>query len=120
MKLATLETLVELEQEMVRLGRQSEGQALREVLHLLARPDPELLTTGQAAQRLDVAIPTVKRWVERGALAGVRPVGRWLISAASVDRLLQLRATLREIEQEGLPSDDELQELIISPRRPAR
>ena len=116
MKLATLETLVELEGEMIRLGRQNEGQALREALQLLARPDQELLTTGQAAERLGIAIPTVTRWVERGALVGARPSGRWLIAAASVERLLQLRAALREIEQEGFPSDDELQQLIRSPQ----
>ena len=62
-----------------------------------------LLTTGQAAARLGVAIPTVKRWIERGALDAARVRGRWLVTTASVQRQVALRETLAAVANEGFP-----------------
>ncbi|MBI4493447.1 MAG: helix-turn-helix domain-containing protein [Chloroflexi bacterium] len=118
-KLGTLDTLAELEQEMARAGRMREGEALREALRALARSDPGLLTTGQAAERLGVSIPTVKRWVERGALAGGAMGGRWLVALESVERLLRLRESLAALDREGNPTDEELRELYRKPRHPS-
>jgi excisionase family DNA binding protein len=111
---ATIRTLAELEHEMERAGRATEQQALRETLHALARPGHDLLTTGQAAERLGVSIPTVKRWVERGTLAGGSLVTRWLVSAESVDRLIRSRAALVELDREGNPTPDEIRALYSS------
>ena len=61
--LTTLETLAELEREMSEAGRSAEEQALREAVRTLARRGGEFLTTGEAADRLGVSIPTVKRWI---------------------------------------------------------
>ena len=74
---STIERLAELEQEMVASERTTVAEALREALAALVRPSRGWLTTGQAAERLDITIPTVKEWVRRGTLKG-RPVGkRW-------------------------------------------
>jgi excisionase family DNA binding protein len=109
----TIRTLAELEEEMGRAGRANEQQALRETLHALARPEHDLLTTGQAAERLGVSIPTIKRWVERGALAGGSLGTRWLISAESVDRLVRLRAAVVKLDREGNPTHEALQALYV-------
>jgi excisionase family DNA binding protein len=107
--LTTLSTLAELEEEMARAGRSREQQALRDARHALARPERGFLTTGQAADRLGVSIPTVKRWVERGALVGGATRGRWVVSTESVDRFLRLRESLLALDHEGNPDPDELQ-----------
>ena len=115
--MATLTALAELEQEMGRTGRSREEQALREALHALARPERGVLTTGQAAERLGVSIPTVKRWVERGALVGGALGRRWLVSAESVERLVRLREALVALDDEGHPTPDEICALSRRPRR---
>src|SRR5919199_4954679 len=106
-RLSTLSTLAELEREMARIGRVREEQALREARTALARPGRGVLSTGQAAERLGVSVPTVKRWVERGTLAGARVGGRWRIAAEGVDRLVRLRDSLRALDDEGNPSPEE-------------
>jgi excisionase family DNA binding protein len=109
--LATIRTLAALEQEMARTGRAAEKQALREALRSLTRPERGYLTTGQAADKLGVSIPTVKRWVERGALAGGPMGGRWLVATDSVEQLVRLRASLTELDREGNPTTEEVREL---------
>jgi excisionase family DNA binding protein len=104
--LATIRTLAALEQEMARTGRAAEKQALREALRSLTRPERGYLTTGQAADKLGVSIPTVKRWVERGALAGGPMGGRWLVATDSVEQLVRLRASLTELDREGNPTTE--------------
>src|SRR3954467_6275038 len=99
--IATLTTLAAVEQEMKQAGRVQEERALREALTALAQPGRDILTTGQAAARLGVSIPTVKRGAERGALAGYRIGNRWRISAESVDHLVRLRNSLMALEEEG-------------------
>jgi excisionase family DNA binding protein len=106
--MATLTALGELEREMERAGRAREERALREALRALVRPERGVLTTGQAAERLGVSIPTVKRWVERGALIGGALGGRWRVSAESVDRLVRLRAALVALDEEGNPTPEEV------------
>jgi excisionase family DNA binding protein len=113
---AVLDTLTQLEREMTEQGRTREEAALREAVNALARSSG-LLTTGQAADRLRVSIPTIKRWVERGALAGMATGTRWLISEADVERLVRVRRNLAELDAEGNPTDEELDELY---RRPGR
>jgi excisionase family DNA binding protein len=116
-KLATLTNLERLEREMADAGRVAEEKALREARHALARPPHGLLTTGQAAERLGISIPTVKRWLERGTLDGGRVEGRWLVATESVERLVSIRDTLRAIDAEGYPTDEELQALFSRSRR---
>ena len=55
-------------------------------------PD-ELLTTTQAAERLNVSRATVARWVRLGLIEAVKlPSGQYRVSAAAVAQLLrQLR-----------------------------
>lgn len=96
-----LRTLAELEREMGRAGRANEEGALREALRTLSRRRGEFLTTGEAAEQLGVSIPTVKRWIERGALAGGPVGGRWLVAPESVERVVRLKESLVELDQEG-------------------
>ena len=116
--LTTLKTLAELEREMSEAGRSAEQEALREAVQTLARRRGEFLTTGEAADRLGVSIPTVKRWIERGALAGGPLGGRWVVSPESVEQLVGLRAALDELDREGYPTPEEIRE--IEERRPRR
>lgn len=109
MRLTTLETLAELEREMARAGRAREEEALAEALRALARPERGVLTTGQAAERLDISIPTVKRWIARGVLAGGLIGSRWQVSAESVARLARLREALEALDREGNPTPEEVQ-----------
>ena len=115
--LATMRTLAELEQEMTRSGRGVEQQALHEALTALARLERGVLTTGQAAERLGVSIPTVKRWIERGTLAGGPLGGRWLVSTEDVERFVRLRAALVALDEEGNPSPEEIRELYQRSRK---
>ena len=119
-KLETIKTLERLEREMSRAGRKEEEAALREARGILARSEPGLVTTGQAAMLLNVSIPTIKRMVERGTLAGAPVGGRWRVSRESVEALLQLRQTLLEFDREGHPSPEEIQTLIRQARRSGR
>ncbi|HEY7059967.1 MAG TPA: helix-turn-helix domain-containing protein [Chloroflexota bacterium] len=109
--LTTLRTLAGLEAEMAQTGREAEQLALREALLSLGRPERGFLTTGQAAERLGISIPTVKRWVERGTLAGGPLGGRWVVAAEGVDRLVRLREALAAMDREGNPTPEEIQAL---------
>ena len=109
--LTTLKTLTALEREMSQAGRSAEEEALREAVRTLARRRGEFLTTGEAAERLGVSIPTVKRWIERGALLGAPMGGRWLVSPESVEQLGRLRASLLDLDREGFPTAEEVREL---------
>ncbi len=114
--LATLNTLAELEQEMVRAGRVPERRALHAVLCSFASPASGYLTTGAAAAALGVSLPTVKRWIQRGPLRGVCLGTRWLVSKESVDQALRLRTALAALDEEGNPSPEEIQNLLDRPR----
>jgi excisionase family DNA binding protein len=109
--LSMLRTLEVMENEMARAGRTDEVDALRAAIHALARPERGFLPSGQAAERLGVSIPTVKRWVERGTLAGGAVSGRWLVAVESVDHVCRLRAALDDLDREGDPTVDEVREL---------
>lgn len=114
---ATLNTLDELQREMARNGRIAEESAIAEVLHALAAPG--FLSAGEAAVRLGISIPTIKRWIERGTLQGGPAGPRWIVSAASVDRLLRLRQALGDLDAEGNPTTEEVAALD-HPRLAAR
>lgn len=94
-----LDILAHLERDLVSQGRRSEAEAVREALMALSRTGRGLLTTGQTALRLGVSIPTVKDWVRRGTLNGLDTGTRWLVSEASVERIVGLRRTLGEMDQ---------------------
>ncbi|MDP2744644.1 MAG: helix-turn-helix domain-containing protein [Dehalococcoidia bacterium] len=114
---STIETLAELEQEMVAARRRAAAEALREALTALARPTRGWLTTGQAAERLGVTIPTIKNWIRRGTLKGA-PVGsRWVVSEESVERILGIRKALGDLEEEGYPTSEEIARLTGEARR---
>lgn len=115
-KLAMLKTLERLEQEMEQAGRSDEQQALHEAINALARPPRGFLTTGQAAERLGISIPTVKRWIERGTLNGGPVGGRWLVAVESVERIVKIRQLFKELDEEGYPSDEEIREMYSKRR----
>lgn len=115
MNRVALNTLARLAGEMADQGRTVEADALREAVKRLGRQEG-LITTGEAAERLGISIPTVRRWCERGALAGVNMGTRWLVYAESVERVLRIRRNLREMDEEGNPTEEELAELY-QPRR---
>ncbi|MGI8550966.1 MAG: helix-turn-helix domain-containing protein [Dehalococcoidia bacterium] len=113
----TLGRLAALEQEMERAGRLEERQALREARLALIRPAQGLVGTGVTAERLGVTIPTVKRWIERGALEGGSMGTRLLISTESIERMLSLRQSLAALDAEGNPTPEEIREFDArSPR----
>ena len=113
---AVFDTLTRLERELAEQGRTEEGTAVREAVNALARSHG-LLTTGQAADRLHVSIPTIKRWIERGALNGMATGTRWLVSEGDVERLVRVRRNLAELDTEGNPTDEEREELYRRRRR---
>src|SRR5689334_304289 len=76
-KPSTVRTLAEIEQEMTGAQRMTEAEAIREALAALVRPARGWLSTGQAADRLGVTVPTVKEWIRRGTLEGQPVGGRW-------------------------------------------
>src|SRR3990172_8415021 len=82
---SVLDELQELEREMESQGRGTKAEALRAALLALARPTRGCITTGQAAERLGITIPTVKAWIGRGALIWRQIGDRWWVSARSVD-----------------------------------
>jgi excisionase family DNA binding protein len=52
-------------------------------------PDGQLLTTRDVARRLQVREVTVRRWLRKGELRGIR-IGRdWRISPEELERLLK-------------------------------
>ena len=106
--LATLTTLEALKQEMAQSGRGSEEAALGQALDALDRPEWGFLTTGKAAERLGVSIPTIKRWIERGTLTGGPLGARWVVSQESVDSLVHLRESLQALDREGNPTPEEV------------
>ncbi len=116
-KLATLDVLEDLEREMAQAGRSAEEEALHDALRALTRPGRGLLSTGQAAELLGVSSPTVRRWIERGVLAGGQMGARWLVSWESVDRILRLRESLDALDREGNPTEEEIREMYSRPRR---
>ncbi|MDO8669819.1 MAG: helix-turn-helix domain-containing protein [Dehalococcoidia bacterium] len=114
---STIETLAELEQEMVAARREPAAEAIRDALTALARPNRGWLTTGQAAERLGVTIPTVKNWIRRGTLKGA-PVGsRWVVSEESVERISGIRKALGDLDEEGYPTPEEIASLTREARR---
>lgn len=116
-KLSTIRALTELEQEMAGARRTAEAEAIREALAVLVRPARGWLSTGQAAELLGITVPTVKDWIRRGTLEG-QPVGsRWRVSTASIDKVLQIRGTLVEIQEEGYPTEEEVREMTREVRR---
>jgi excisionase family DNA binding protein len=86
--LSTLERLNELEQRLDDLGLQPYRDALDDALRELGGPAHRFLRTGEAARRLGVSVPTVKRWGRRGILPIARVRGRWIVPADSVERLV--------------------------------
>lgn len=116
-KPSTIRALSELEQEMAAAQRSDEAEAIREALGALARPARGWLSTGQAAERLGVTVPTVKDWIRRGTLEGQPVGGRWRVSAASVDKVLQVRGMLTEMEEEGYPTEEDIRDLTRRARR---
>src|SRR5262245_7832996 len=118
--LKTLETVARLQEEMARAGRTDEESALQAVVQALRRAERGFMTTGQAAERLGISIPTVKRWIERGTLAGGEFGGRWLVTAESVERVIRIREVLDALDREGNPTDEEIQELYRRKRVPSR
>jgi hypothetical protein len=97
-----------------------EEAAPREAVHALARPARGFLTIDQAAESLGVSVPTVRGFVERGALAAGPGEGCEFVSAEGVEHLVRLRESLRELDREGNPTPEEIRELYSRPRRPAR
>ena len=114
--LATLNTLAGLEQEMARAGRAAEQRALHAVLRAFASPASGYLTTGATAAALGASIPTVKRWIQRGALRGVHLGSRWLVRQESVDQATRLRSALTALDDEGNPSPEEIQAVLDRPQ----
>ena len=115
-KVATLNTLAALEQEMARAGRSEEEQALRDLLATVAREDPELLTVEQVAERLELPADDIEAWIERGGLEAVNIEGRWLVAAENVEQHDRLRRAIWELDREGYPTEDELRDLYSRPR----
>jgi excisionase family DNA binding protein len=90
--LTTLGRLAELEARLAGLGLEEYRGAVDEALRALGSPGYRFLRTGEAARALGVSIPTVKRWGRRGILPTARIRGRWVVPAASVERLKQRAA----------------------------
>ncbi len=72
--------------------------------------------TGVAAERLEVSIPTLERWIARRTLAGGSFGARWLVSTESIERLLSLRSALLALDRAGNPTSEELCELYVRSR----
>lgn len=83
----------------------------------MRREELYLVDIMEAAERLDIAIPTVKEWIRRGTLKG-RPVeNRWWVSEESVEKVLTVRKMLADMEEEGYPTEEEIHELTKKVRR---
>ncbi len=104
----TIDTLAQLAQWLSDEGRTNEAKSVREALNELGQKEG-FITTGVAAEELGVSIPTVRRWVERGTLDGFDTGTRLLVSQASVDRLVRIRANLEALDQEGNPTPEEIE-----------
>lgn len=110
-----MDRLAQLARELDDAGRADMAEAVRYAVNEL-RP-AGLMTTGEAAERLNVALTTVRRWVDRGVLDGVDTGTRTLVTAESVDRILQGRQLQREMDEEATPTEGELYELTRRVRR---
>ena len=118
MNLATLNAVAKLQIEMEKAGRIADSQALRAVLRSFTGQNGALVTTGNAARRLGISIPTVKRWIERGTLEGVELGGRWLVTVSSVERIEGMRSALAALAEEGDPTPEAIADLIGGDPKP--
>jgi len=90
-----------------RLSERGEFEDAKELLRAVKdiRQDvpqkKDLLTTGQAATKLEVSASTVKRWIREGRLIGHRRGGWVQVSKRSVDALIKSSALADERESEA-------------------
>lgn len=119
LRVETIDIVSRLEREMAETGRTEEAAALEELIAAVARPGRGLLTTGQAAERLGIAVQTVKNWIERGTLRGINTGTRWLVSEESVQTVEGIRRTFTEAAEEGYPTPEEISALTKRARRAA-
>ena len=104
----TVDTLQDARDELQRRGISDLAAVLDQAIAELQTPDAEavseLMTTGEAAQRLGVrSVNTVKRWAADGILEGFRRGGRVLVSRQSVERLREdSRLTVRQRRERAL------------------
>jgi len=115
-----IDKLTRLERELAESGRADDAAALGEAVAALARPGQGWLTTGQAAERLNVARQTIKNWLQRGTLRGVNTGTRWLVSQESVETIEGIRRTVAEAAAEAYPTPEEIYRLTRRARRVAR
>ncbi len=120
LRVETIDTISRLERELAKNGRTKEAAALEELISAVARPGRGLLTTGQAAERLGIAVQTVKNWIERGTLRGINTGTRWLVTEESVEAVEGIRRTLAEAAEEGYPTAEEIAVLTRRTRRAAK
>jgi excisionase family DNA binding protein len=112
MNLATLNAVAKLQVEMEQSGRLGDSEALRSVLRSFAGRSGAFITTGGAARRLGISIPTVKRWIARGTLQGGAFGGRWLVAEPSVERIVGMRSALAALAEDGDPTPEEIANLF--------
>jgi excisionase family DNA binding protein len=80
------------------------AEALRVAPERFVGPDPiglSLLTTREAAARLDVPTDRLRRWLLRGQLAGTKVSGQWRVPAvvvAELERSGRLRGHSRRLD----------------------
>lgn len=115
-----IDRLTSLKRELAEDGRDEDAAALGEAVAALARPGRGWLTTGQAAERLNVARQTIKNWLGRSTLRGVNTGTRWLVSEESVETIEGIRRTFAEMAAEGYPSPEEIRELTRRTRPAAK
>lgn len=116
----TIDKLARIGRELAQVGREDDAAAIDEAVAALSRPGRGWLTTGQAAERLNVARQTIKNWVQRGTLRGVNIGTRWLISEESVETIEGVRRAVADMDAEGYPTADEIRDLTKRTRRAAR
>lgn len=105
---STIDTLAQLSRRLSDQGLINEANAVREALNELGYKEG-FITTGMAAEQLGVSVPTIRRWAERGTLDGFDTGTRLLVSQASVDRLVRIRANLEALDEEGNPTPEEIE-----------
>jgi hypothetical protein len=60
--------------------------------------EPQLMTTGAAAQELGISsVNTIKRWASQGLLEGFRRGGRVLVSRASVEKMKSHKSLSQQV-----------------------
>jgi excisionase family DNA binding protein len=104
---------------MANAGRAKEESALREAAQLVGRLDQGVLTIPEAAERLGMPERAIEEWIGRGGLDAVKAGGRWLVSAEDVASAIRLRDTLREMDQEGYPTYEEIDQMYSRRRSKA-